>query len=237
MISDEALAAHYANCSAVMPGATVTGLAGRNIVGQFDSMVPTLGNSNGFLYLDPQFSFHQGPDYSGALGLGGRWLSDQFGILGAYVFADYDHSPNSNHFWFVSPGVEFLGDSIDFNANAYIPVSSRQKFLEESHLLSFHGHDQFDLLFKTSESVGFGADAQLAYRLPIANNPKLYVGSYYANPKDAENHIWGGVVGVDVPVTDNVRVGVSEAYDNLDHNTGETCAFGGFRRSSYPQKL
>ena len=209
-----------------IPGVTATGLAGPTVMGLFDVMLPLAGWPTSFLYIDPQFAIQNGHNYSGAGGLGYRWLNDQAGILGAYVFTDYNHSPHNNSFWFVSPGIERLGDTIDFSANAYIPVSNQQQFsgvfqgtqIGQNQFVSFQGHNQFDALFNTTESVGFGADAQIGYRLPVLYNPKFFLGGYYANPEDASS-ILGGAIRVEVPLSENIRISLSEAYDNFAHNT------------------
>lgn len=88
-------------------------------------MVPVVGQPQNFTYVDPQFYYHSNDsEYTASLGAGQRWLTPDAGILGAYVFGDYNHSDDGHQFWFVSPGVERLGQILDFSANVYIPVST-----------------------------------------------------------------------------------------------------------------
>ncbi len=219
------------------PGLSITGLSGDITTGFADALVPLAGQSTSFFYVDPQGLYHNGNDYSGAVGVGGRKLTDQFGLLGAYVFGDYNHSPAGHSFWFVSPGVERLGDVVDFSANVYIPTGSNRvstgsafgSELDDFDSITFAGHTEYDQLFDTFESVGVGEDAQVGFRLPIKDNPKIYFGGYHFSPKDAQD-ITGGVARLQVPVTSQLDIDVSEGYDNFSHNTvrvGLAYHFGG----------
>ncbi len=218
------------------PGVSITGLSGDLTTGYGDAMLPLAGQSTGFFYVDPQALYHNGNDYSAALGLGGRKLTDN-GLLGAYVFGDYNHSPAGHSFWFVSPGVERLGDTVDFSANVYIPTGSQRvatgsafgSDLDDYDSVSFVEHTEYDQLFNTYESVGVGEDVQFGFRLPVKDSPKIYLGGYHFSPKDAQD-ITGGVARLELPVTDRLDVDVSEGYDNWAHNTvkvGLAYHFGG----------
>lgn len=179
-------------------GGSVSGFSGNGTTGYADAMVPVFGRVDNFFYLDPQFLYHNSDNYAGALGIGKRWLkSPRTGILGAYVFADYNHSPSGHGFWFISPGVERLGDTVDVSANVYIPVGSQTydtgtyyaNQLGIYDYIYFQGNSQYDELFDTNESVGVGADAEVGFRLPFRNNPKLYLGTYYFSPKNADDYV------------------------------------------------
>ncbi len=218
------------------PGVSITGLSGDLTTGYGDAMLPLAGQSTGFFYVDPQALYHNGNDYSAALGLGGRKLTDN-GLLGAYVFGDYNHSPAGHSFWFVSPGVERLGDTVDFSANVYIPTGSQRvatgsafgSDIGDYDSVSFVEHTEYDQLFNTYESVGVGEDVQFGFRLPVKDSPKIYLGGYHFSPKDAQD-ITGGVARLELPVTDRLDVDVSEGYDNWAHNTvkvGLAYHFGG----------
>ncbi len=208
------------------PGISVTGLSGDITTGYADAMVPVVGQSTQFFYLDPQGLFHNNDDYSASLGLGGRKLTEKSGILGAYVFGDYNHAPDGHGFWFVSPGIERLGNRIDFSANLYIPVGSDQvgtgtafgNQLGIYDYVTFAGHTEYDQLFNTFESVGVGGDAEVGYRLPVKNNTKIYLGGYHFEPKNADN-ITGGALRLEIPFTKRLNVTVSDGYDNAAHNT------------------
>ncbi len=208
------------------PGISVSGLTGDLTTGYADAMVPVAGQPTQFFYLDPQALFHNNNDYSAALGLGARTLTEKAGILGAYVFGDYNHAPDGHGFWFVSPGIERLGDRVDFSANVYIPVGSETvgsgtEFGDQIGIydgVSFAGHSEYDQLYNTYESVGLGGDVEVGYRLPVKNNTKIYLGGYHFEPKNADN-ITGGTVRLEVPFSDHLNATLSDGYDNVAHNT------------------
>jgi hypothetical protein len=220
-----------------IPGVSLWGLGGNGWTAIADAMAPVFGNVETFTFIDPQFYYHSDDsEYTGSAGIGQRWLTDRFGIVGAYVFGDYNHSLHSQSFWFVSPGIESLGVNWDFSANLYIPVSSQRKNTGTTFAdnvgdfddITFSGHQQLDELVNTFESTGIGGDAEIGYRIPFYNNTKLFLGGYYFNQKDHED-IGGGFARAEIPVTPFLSAVVSDAYDNQAHNTfkaGLTLWFG-----------
>lgn len=226
------------------PGITIEGLFGNNSssIGYADMMAPLVGNRQSFLHVNPQVLFHDSDSYTLSLGGGGRYWTEHAGILGAYVFGDYNHSPHGNSFWFVSPGVERLGSIIDMSANLYIPVSDTHKdfsvalgeTLGTSTYISFAGHNQYDAVLHSFESTGVGADAEIGVRIPMTHNPKVYVGGYYFNPKDATDKVQGVTARLEAPVTDRLTLVLSDSYDKTEHNTakiGLQYAFGARKNS------
>ena len=217
------------------PGISVAGAFGQFNSGWADAMVPVYGlNPTSFFYLDPQMLFHSGDQYSASVGGGFRTLNPDYGILGAYLFGDYNRSEQNHAYFFVSPGLERLGEILDFSVNAYIPVS-QQRFnnpadfetVGSSSTVNFSGHDElnetteFQELFQHFESTGVGVDGEIGYRLPFwfwLNNTKLYLGGYYFSPKDTGS-ITGGMARLEMPMTNYLSVSVSDNYDNVFHNT------------------
>lgn len=220
------------------PGVSISGLVGNISSGMADVLAPVFGQPTSFFFLDPQAFYHSSDEYSGSLGMGMRNLTESLGILDAYLFADYNHSPSGHGFWFISPGIQRLGRQIDFDANLYLPIGSQRVdtgtvFADEVgnfDSVTFQGHDQIDQLVNVFESVGSGVDAEIGYRLPFfSNNSKLYVGGYYFAPKD-NSSITGGVASISVPISRHLNITASEAYDNVNHNivkAGLTLSFGG----------
>ena len=107
-------------------GVSVYGLGGNGWTAIGDVLAPVLGQSSSFSYIDPQIYYHSPQSYTGSAGVGHRWLTENAGILGAYVFGDFNHSDGGQEFWFVSPGLERLGRIVDLSVNAYIPVSTQR---------------------------------------------------------------------------------------------------------------
>jgi hypothetical protein len=225
-----------------IPGVTLRGLTGSDTSGFADMLFPVYGYTDSFVYIDPQILVQGSSQYSLALGGGFRQLTQSLGILGAYVFGDYNRSPNGNSFAFISPGVERLGEVVDFSANLYIPTSNENEAVSSVFgqtpgvdQMLFSGHSQYDILYNTFESTGIGADAEIGFRIPMVNNPKIYVGGYYFNLDDAsEGNLQGITARLEAPVTDRLMMVVSDSYDSVEGNTvkaGIQFDFGGRRNS------
>ena len=226
----------------LLPGVSLYGFGGNGWTAIGDAMAPVLGQPTSFTYIDPQIYYHSDDsEYTASVGAGQRWLTESAGIIGAYVFGDYNHSDNGNGFWFVSPGVERLGSVLDFSANLYIPVSTQRintglEFADDVgdfSQVTFAGHNQYDMLVNTFDATGWGGDAQIGVRLPFRNS-EVYLGGYYFSPKDSDT-IGGGSVRLQVPINNYFSALFSEAYDSGYHNTvkaGLTVWFGG-RHTGY----
>ena len=226
----------------LLPGVSLYGFGGNGWTAIGDAMAPVLGQPTSFTYIDPQIYYHSDDsEYTASVGAGQRWLTESAGIIGAYVFGDYNHSDNGNGFWFVSPGVERLGSVLDFSANLYIPVSTQRintglEFADDVgdfSQITFAGHNQYDMLVNTFDATGWGGDAQIGVRLPFRNS-EVYLGGYYFSPKDSDT-IGGGSVRLQVPINNYFSALFSEAYDSGYHNTvkaGLTVWFGG-RHTGY----
>ncbi len=221
-----------------IPGISLTGLYGNVSSGFGDALIPIMGKADtGFIFLDSQGLFQSHDQYSMSLGSGYRTLQNQWGILSAYVFADVNSSED-HHFWFLSPGIQRLGDNFDLSANLYIPVSQKKfntgrTFADNigvNNWVSFSGHDQIDQYVNTFESTGIGGDVEAGMRLPyLKNNTKIYIGGYYFAPQDNDS-ILGGTARMNVPVNRFFTITGSESYDNVMHNTikvGLTVSLGG----------
>ncbi len=217
------------------PGVSLYGMAGNGWTGIGDMMLPIIGQPLNFTFIDPQIYFYGSHEYTLSGGLGQRWLTPNAGILGAHVFGDYNKAPDGE-FWFVSPGIEHLGETFDFSANVYIPVGDQRSATKTTFAdnvgdysqVTFSGHTQFDELVNTFESTGWGADAQVGVRTRFRNS-KIYLGGYYFDPKDSSS-ITGGAIRAEVPINNYLSALMSEAYDSEFHNTvkvGLTLWFGG----------
>src|SRR4029078_1806707 len=84
--------------------------------------------------------------------------------------------------------------------------------------VTFAGHTQYAELFDLNTSVDAGGDIEIGYRLPFKNNPKIYVGAYYFNARHTDS-IKGGTARLEVPLTENFAITLSDSYDNWNHNT------------------
>jgi len=151
------------------PGISLSGYGGNGWTGSGDALIPGWGIPQNFIYLDPQINYHSQGEYFASLGLGQRWMAAN-SIWGAYLFGDYNRSSSGQDFWFVSPGLERLGQIWDFSFNTYLPVSQQRvttgtEFADQAGDFSqihFTGHDQYDELVNTIESTGWGSDAKIS---------------------------------------------------------------------------
>ena len=162
-----------------VPGVSLYGFGGNGWTATGDVMAPVVGVPQNFTFVDPQIYYHSNPDdYTASVGAGQRWLNNNTtGILGAYVFGDYNHLSDGNGFWFVSPGIERLGQTFDFSLNGYIPVSSQRinndvlfaDQLGNFSEVNFTGHTQYDELVQTFDSTGWGLTVKsvCVYRFAI----------------------------------------------------------------------
>jgi hypothetical protein len=221
-------------------GVTTTGFINSdgNMTGSADVLTPVFGTSSQFFLTDAQLQYHDNNSFAGSAGLGARWLTDDAGILGAYVFADYNQSPGHG-FMFINPGIESLGTRFDFSANLYLPVGSR-KFYDgvvwadqagdTSHEVA-HDHQIDDMHDQVFYSVGAGADAEIGYRIPgnFKYSPEIFAGGYYFKPQDSDQ-ITGATFRVELPLNKYFQLIASEAYQTDGTNTikaGVSFNFGG----------
>jgi hypothetical protein len=208
----------------LLPRISGLGLLGDGQMLDGDAMAALWGNQNHILFLDAQAKTAFDTDWMGSLGAGLRGIYDQR-IYGAYVFVDRTISPYNNEFWFVSPGIETLG-FIDFRANGYFPTSSKRQYGTTDwadnfgvfDFVSFHGHQQFDILMTQDEEVGWGADAEIGSIIPGTHNVRLYAGGYHFNFDNADDI--NGVAGrLEIPVNRYLALSARDSYDNVQHNT------------------
>ncbi len=207
------------------PGLTLGGYVGNGSIGWGDALFPIYGSPNRFFLADVRGQYHTGDHYGASGGLGYRWLTEKMGILGGYVFGDYNPGrDSSNPFWFVSPGIEWLGSTLDFSANLYVPVSSQRQntgieWTDASIFNNkfFFGHTEFSQHDRLFVSTGLGGDAELGYRIPFYYAPEIFVGGYYFSPKDNKS-VSGATVRVEMPLGSRVALTLSEAYDSRSHS-------------------
>lgn len=196
-----------------------------NFLGRADLLAPlyTTNDRNLFIYgqgmYGDQFDSDLSNVWSASAGLGYRQI---FGsrLYGAYVLTDYNSTPNDNQYWMISPGIETLGEIIDFRANGYFPVGDAKWTHDKDPVYIGHttDHDLYEVDSNT-ESVGPGGDAEIGAKIfSIKHMPvKVFLNGYYFAPEDQDEIL--GIGGrITLQPTRYLTLEVRDSYDNENHN-------------------
>ncbi len=227
------------------PRATFWGFAGEHQLGQAEAILPIYGNQNALFYFDAQGKTTFSSDWLASFGLGARRIINDQRILGAYMFLDSNTSTTNNQYWFVNPGVESLGQIWDFRANAYIPISTQQKYIgtdfadnfNNDDYIQFHGHTQWDAILQEYESTGSGVDAEIGRTVPKLPGLRVYFGGYHATSENM-SAMNGVSARLEYPLTAHLGLSLRDSYDNLQHNSvllGLNLTLGGVDKSPHDQ--
>lgn len=208
------------------PRITGLGMVGDDELVWGDMMLPLAGNHNQVWHVDVQSKTAFDSDWLGSLGTGARKVFNDNSIWGAYVFVDRNVSPENNLFWFVSPGIEELGNWFDFRANGYFPTNTKKQYGSTDwadnfgvyDYVSFQGHTQYDILMTQDEEVGWGYDGEIGAKIPGLHGTRAYVGGYHFG-FDSASDINGVEGRIELPVNRYIGVSVRDSYDNEQHNT------------------
>lgn len=226
---------------AANPSATFWGLGGTEFIGSGQGLLPFGGDVNSIFYgaLEAAGSFKKSNGYSAGIAAGYRNIVNNSFILGGYVFADYNRSPEGHNFWVANPGIEALGNVWEFRVNGYIPTTCRhwigdETLAENLGITQFEravAHDRFDHLFQEYEEVGPGIDAEIGRRIPVAktHNLRIYVGGYHYF-MDKTDNITGAESRIVYPINNYVSIELRDSYDKIRKNVfmgGIRLTFGG----------
>lgn len=181
------------------------GMGGRfsdsRTAGEADLFAPVWQNPNSLLFFDIRGNFGDGDTRSGNFGVGYRHMLDNGWNLGVYGYLDVGRSPLGNTFYQSTIGVEALSNSLDFRANAYLPLGSRQKRMDVGSWSNVATTAPEAVLTGTElgiqrivttslgtnylvERAMAGFDAEVGVRLPVfPDHPKLdfraFAGGYH----------------------------------------------------------
>ncbi|MDI1351253.1 MAG: hypothetical protein PSV35_00550, partial [bacterium] len=150
-------------------------------------------------------------------------------IWGLYGFADYQRTQPNARFWVINPGLEWMSPYLDAHINAYIPTQTQKKVgnpvfassLGDFSKVRFSKHGQYDELFSSYISVGRGADSEVGYSFALKGyRARAFAGAYYYSKGQAlTRNIKGGLAGIQLPLNNYADVLLTNAYDNINHNT------------------
>lgn len=216
------------NTSSYIPYVYLNGYGGDgagNFLGRADFLMPmyTTNNKNLFVYgqgmYGDKFESDLNNVWSLSGGLGYRQIVGSR-LYGAYVLTDYNSTSNDNQYWMISPGIETLGEIIDFRVNGYFPITDTKWTQDKSPTYIAHdtNHDVYQVDTYT-ESVGPGGDAEIGAKVfSISHMPvKLFLNGYYFSPRDQDNI--SGIGGrITLQPTRYLTLEVRDSYDNVNHN-------------------
>lgn len=230
------------------PRVSIWGSSGTNTFGEGDAMIPIWGNLDQTFYGDISAKYGDDRAWFVSGGLGGRKIILNNTILGAYLFTDYNKTPDANYFTVLSPGVELMTNTWDGHLNGYVPVGKKSKSmgifpgsqLGMPNTSFFRGHTQYDYLFNSLENVGSGMDLEIGHTFntfSYLKRTRAFAAGYYFAPKDAQN-VRGIQAGFEMPLNYKwASVEVRDSYDNLNHNTFVltlSFTFGGLDKTGEP---
>ena len=159
---------------------------GSRSIATADAMIPFLGNDDFIVYANLMAKIGTGMNNAKGqqsetnLGLGFRRVNDsEDAIFGAYAFYDSVNTVNNNKFQQVTVGVERLGLTWDFRANAYLPVgeTSYSKNVYEDGSAYYRGHTLYYSGVNRTESVSLGGDLEVG-RTVGSKNVRAYLAAY-----------------------------------------------------------
>lgn len=210
------------------PRISIWGYEGTLGLAKGDGLLPLLGNEDNVILSDFQAKYATDDSALLSIGLGYRHIDNNARILGAYLFADENRSIQHKNFWFLSPGIESLGNLWDFHGNAYFPISTQRQFagtafadqIENYNFVNFTGHEQYDHLFDRFNEVGPGADAEIGRVVPGLKNLRIFVGGYYFSLHDISN-MKGAEGRLEYHVNRYITLEGTDSYDNIFHNSAE----------------
>jgi hypothetical protein len=207
-------------------------------------MIPLWGNINQSFYGDIVAKYGDDRAWLFSAGMGARKIHNNT-IFGAYLFGDYNKTPNANYFTVLNPGIEFMTNQWDGHLNGYLPITQRNKLMGVftgnqvgiPNTFYFTGHTAYDKLFDLIENVGPGADMEVGHTFSSLNRTRIFAGSYYFSPKYTSN-VKGLEAGFETPLKyKGASIELRDSYDNVMHNTFALTVrftFGGLDKTGVP---
>ncbi len=171
--------------------------------------------STGFMpFLDLRGHVFDDGKFAGNIGVGGRtWLSSVQHVLGYYVYYDVRQHHHRLTPQQVSPGIELLGERMEYRMNGYFPVGTDRSRRYGYDFDSFHGNR---ILLKHKQlRVLTGGDAEIGAHITQSAKFDLYAGAgpYYFSASHASS--WGGKARLLGRYKEYISLEASYSYDHL----------------------
>jgi hypothetical protein len=218
-----------------LPHAYLYGYSGTDLVGEADILQPISQDNKSNLFLYAQGSYGSERELSGLImqnpwfanfGIGYRDIFSKLGLVGGYIFADYNGTSIGKQVWTLGPGVERLGKYWEFRANGYFPVGTHSwtqtYWADEVGDYSYRhatGYEMYDAKFIFHEEAAAGGDAEIGARLFKLGGviTKIYANGYYFDMHKHQD-VLGGGGRLTFQKTRAVKFSVNDSYDNYQHN-------------------
>ncbi|STX28489.1 Uncharacterised protein [Legionella beliardensis] len=205
-------------------------------LGLADILMPLSASNMHNLFSNFDAKVGQEGSYGLSAGLGFREVRVG-GIIGLYTFADFSKTTLNHDAIVFNPGLEWLGHTVDFHLNAYVPANRQTSLIKygPNHrtvtqtISHFNSRQEYSYTSSYFEAVGPGADVILGNTFANFHYVRPYIGAYYYSPE--KMHTIDGVQGgINIPMTSRLTLKLADSYDNVHHNTvflGLTLQLGG----------
>ena len=144
-----------------------------------------------------------------------KWLGNNQ-VAGVNVYYDYLEGRFHKSFNRCGFGFEWLGESLDFRVNTYLPLGNQMNSSEtvkyDDYIGSYHAtcrENQF--------SIGKGFDAEVGGHFQCWNNFTLYgaIGPYYYSSKQKSN-FFGGQARIELSYNSLISIQIRSSYDSVN---------------------
>jgi len=168
---------------------------------------------------------------AGNLGIGERSLISSINhTYGSYIYYDVRRVGHGQTTQQISPGVELVGERMEYRINCYFPIVNRKGRKFSYKFDKFAGNNIL-LKFKQNQTM-MGGDAEVGVHIPQNTTYDVYAaaGPYYFHSSNAS--AWGGRVRVLGRYKEYITLEVDYSYDKLFRNIVQgsiafTVPFGG----------
>ncbi len=151
-------------------------------LGLTDVFVPLTQSPGDLLFTDLRVKEASGPEVEYNIGFGYRHMMDETWILGVYGYCDKLRSAHQNYFNQGTLGIEALTKDWDFRMNAYFPETKKEMlFSSSTGRIDISGTSitASSINNETREQALPGFDAEVGYKLPLAEDIRVYAGGFY----------------------------------------------------------
>jgi len=167
---------------------------------------------NAFPFLDVRGHYFENDTYGANVGVGGRYLVDQFPMIaGLNTFYDYREG-RYHSFHQIGLGIELLGKRWSFEANGYFPLGEK-KYVRTC---KFHYPNNYFEVRRRFESSFSGFNASLDWLAVRTGKFSIYVsGGPYFLSGELSPSIWGGQISLQPQYSDYVGLVFNVSHDPL----------------------